>query len=120
MRRQLILLTCLHLAPRVSCDWTGLLGLSFASDDKVEQRQVHCPTGFITGLSVRHGRDHKDDVDTYDFRIRCNKRWGAWSGMSFKALKEEKEFIWALVTWEHSLRTVCVATSPHSSPAPSS
>ena len=93
MRRQLILLTCLHLAPRVSCDWTGLLGLSFASDDKVEQRQVHCPTGFITGLSVRHGRDHKDDVDTYDFRIRCNKRWGAWSGMSFKALKEEKEFI---------------------------
>ena len=81
----------LMVLPLARAQWTGILGLEFDTDgNKVDQRQVHCPFGFITGLSVRHGRDEKDDTDLYDFKLRCGDRWGAWSGMPFKGFKEEK------------------------------
>jgi len=74
-------------------EWTGRLGLKFESDTDIEQRSMHCPKGFITGLTVRHGRDPDDDVDTYDFKLKCgNSHWSAWSGMAFKGFKEEKAF----------------------------
>ena len=72
-------------------EWTGILGLNFESDgNKVDQRAMQCPSGFITGVTVRHGRDDDDDTDMYDFKLRCGDRWSAWSGMPFKSLKEEK------------------------------
>lgn len=72
-------------------EWTGLLGLNFESDVPIEQRAMHCPSGYITGLTVRHGRDSKTDQDLYDFRLKCGgRRWGAWSGMPFSNLLEEK------------------------------
>ena len=77
--------------PLARAEWTGILGLNFESDGgKVDQRAMQCPSGFITGLTVRHGRDEKDDLDMYDFKLRCGDRWGAWSGMPFKSFKEEK------------------------------
>jgi len=88
--RRVILLAAMPLA---RAQWTGILGLNFDTDNnKVEQRAMLCPSGFITGLTVRHGRDEKDDLDMYDFKLRCGDRWGAWSGMPFRAesLKEEK------------------------------
>lgn len=71
-------------------DWTGLMGLTFESDVPVERRAMHCPTGYITGLQVRHGRDSKADTDMYDFKLKCGGRWGPWSGMTFSSFKEEK------------------------------
>jgi hypothetical protein len=72
-------------------EWTGRLGLNFDSDVPIESRAMNCPSGYITGLTVRHGRDSKTDVDTYDFRLKCGgRRWGAWSGMPFTNLLEEK------------------------------
>ncbi len=73
-------------------EWIGRLGLNFESDREVEQRSMHCPNGFITGLHVRHGRDSKADTDLYDFKLKCGSRWGPWSGMTFSHLKEEKQF----------------------------
>lgn len=70
--------------------WTGLLGLQFESDVPVERRAMMCPTGYITGLQVRHGRDAKTDMDMYDFKLKCSGRWGPWSGMTFSSFKEEK------------------------------
>ena len=44
-----------------------------------------------TGLTVKHGRDEKTDQDLYDFRFKCGgRRWGAWAGMPFSNLLEEK------------------------------
>ena len=80
------------VATTARAEWTGLLGLNFESDLPVEQRAMHCPTGFITGLMVRHGRDAKDDTDLYDFKLKCAGRWGAWSGMPFKGHQEEKSY----------------------------
>eukprot|EP00965_Chrysotila_dentata_P224602 6194275-Pleurochrysis_carterae.AAC.3 len=40
----------------VDCAWTGLLGLTFESDEPVEAKSLHCPTGFITGIRIRYGR----------------------------------------------------------------
>lgn len=51
---------------------------------------MSCPTGYITGLQVRHGRDSKADTDMYDFKLKCGGRWGPWSGMTFSSFKEEK------------------------------
>jgi len=51
---------------------------------------MHCPTGYITGIQVRHGRDSKADTDMYDFKLKCGGRWGPWSGMTFASFKEEK------------------------------
>jgi len=52
---------------------------------------MSCPSGYITGLTVRHGRNSKTDQDMYDFRLKCGgRRWGAWSGMPFSNLQEEK------------------------------
>ena len=77
--------------PHTRGEWTGILGLNFESDgNKVDQRAMQCPSGFITGVTVRHGRDDADDTDMYDFKLRCGDRWSAWSGMPFKSLKEEK------------------------------
>ena len=77
--------------PHARGEWTGILGLNFESDgNKVDQRAMQCPSGFITGVSVRHGRDDDDDTDMYDFKLRCGDRWSAWSGMPFKKLKQEK------------------------------
>ena len=77
--------------PHARGEWTGILGLNFESDgNKVDQRAMQCPSGFITGVTVRHGRDDDDDTDMYDFKLRCGDRWSAWSGMPFKSLKEEK------------------------------
>jgi hypothetical protein len=77
--------------PHARGEWTGILGLNFESDgNKVDQRAMQCPSGFITGVSVRHGRDDDDDTDLYDFKLRCGDRWSAWSGMPFKKLKQEK------------------------------
>ena len=83
----------LLLAPVVA-DWTGLLGLPFESDKPVEQRAMHCHSGYITGLQVRRGRNNKDDTDFYDFKLKCSSRWGPWSGMAFEENnhKEEKAF----------------------------
>ena len=68
--------------PHARGEWTGILGLNFESDgNKVDQRAMQCPSGFITGVSVRHGRDDDDDTDMYDFKLRCGDRWSAWSGM---------------------------------------
>ena len=84
-------LTALMALPLARGDWTGILGLNFESDGgKVDQRAMQCPSGFITGLTVRHGRDEKNDLDMYDFKLRCGDRWGAWSGMPFQSFKEEK------------------------------
>ena len=88
-RRQLVVL--LSLVGGAGAEWTGILGLNFESDVPIEQRAMHCPGGFITGLTVRHGRNSKTDVDLYDFRLKCGgRRWGAWSGMPFSNLLEEK------------------------------
>ena len=77
--------------PHARGERTGILGLNFESDgNKVDQRAMQCPSGFITGVSVRHGRDDDDDTDMYDFKLRCGDRWSAWSGMPFKKLKQEK------------------------------
>eukprot|EP00900_Chrysochromulina_parva_P026041 jgi/Chrpa1/8070/Chrysochromulina_OHIO_Genome00000199-RA len=73
-----------------SATWTGLMGLTFESDVPVERRAMHCPSGYITGLQVRHGRDSKADTDMYDFKLKCGGRWGPWSGMTFSSYKEEK------------------------------
>lgn len=80
------------LVAACGADWTGRLGLTFESDKDAEQRTMLCPSGFITGLKVRQGRDEKDDVDTYDFQLQCGRRWTAWSGMTFKGLQQEKSF----------------------------
>eukprot|EP00965_Chrysotila_dentata_P003930 127951-Pleurochrysis_carterae.AAC.1 len=85
-------LLTLVAAAAATAEWTGLLGLKFEYDDEVEQRTMHCPTGFITGVHVRHGRDSAEDLDMYDFKLKCGSRWGAWSGMTFKDFKEEKVF----------------------------
>jgi hypothetical protein len=76
----------------VRAEWTGLLGLSFESDVPVDRRGMHCPTGYITGLTVRHGRDSGADTDFYDFKLKCGGRWGPWSGMPFddSSFREEK------------------------------
>lgn len=66
------------------------MGLTFESDVPVERRAMHCPSGYITGLQVRHGRDSKADTDMYDFKLKCGGRWGPWSGMTFSSYKEEK------------------------------
>ena len=78
------------LARPAGAEWTGLLGLTFESDRPVEQRAMHCPSGYITGLQVRHGRNSKDDTDMYDFKLKCGGRWGPWSGLPFTHFKEEK------------------------------
>lgn len=91
-RRALRLLAVVALLCACMASWTGVLGLGFESDREVEQRTMLCPSGFITGLKVKHGRDPKDDVDTYDFQLQCGRRWTAWSGLMFKGLKEEKSF----------------------------
>ena len=80
------------LFSEAQADWTGTLGLGFSSDRPVEQSTMQCPSGFVTGLKVRQGRDHKDDVDTYDFQLQCGRRWTSWSGLTFKNLKEERSF----------------------------
>ena len=86
--RSAVLLAVLPLARG---QWTGILGLDFETDNnKVDMKAMQCPAGFITGLTVRYGRDEKADLDMYDFKLRCGDRWGAWSGMPFKDLKEEK------------------------------
>ena len=48
-------------AATASADWTGLLGLEFESDVPVERRGMHCPSGYITGMEVKHGRRAKRD-----------------------------------------------------------
>jgi len=88
MRRLVVLLVA---AVGANAEWTGVLGLNFDSDVPIESRAMQCPSGYITGLTVRHGRDSKTDVDLYDFRLKCGgRRWGAWSGMPFSNLLEEK------------------------------
>ena len=88
MRRLIILPALLNVA---HAEWTGILGLNFDSDVPIEQRTMHCPNGYITGLTVKHGRDEKTDQDLYDFRFKCGgRRWGAWAGMPFSNLLEEK------------------------------
>jgi len=86
------LLAAALLLGACEAEWTGILGLSFESDTQVDQRTMLCPSGFITGLKVRQGRDEKDDIDTYDFQLQCGRRWSAWSGMPFKGLRQEKSF----------------------------
>lgn len=78
----------------VLAEWSGILGLPFESDKPVEQRAMHCHSGYITGMQVRRGRNNKDDTDFYDFKLKCGSRWGPWSGMSYEAdsHKEEKSF----------------------------
>ena len=88
--RLLALLGWVQTAAAVEAGWTGLLGLAFESDVPVERRAMMCPTGYITGLQVRHGRDAKTDVDMYDFKLKCGGRWGPYSGMTFSGFKEEK------------------------------
>ena len=58
------------LGARGEGEWTGLLGLNFDSDVPIEQRAMSCPSGYITGLTVRHGRNSKTDQDMYDFRLK--------------------------------------------------
>ena len=88
MRRLIILPALLNVA---HAEWTGILGLNFDSDVPIEQRTMHCPNGYITGLTVKHGRDEKTDQDLYDFRFKCGgRRWGAWAGMPFSNPLEEK------------------------------
>lgn len=84
------LLCAALLASPAAAEWTGLLGLTFESDVPIERKAMYCPTGYITGLQVRHGRDSKADTDMYDFKLKCGGRWGPWSGLTFTGFKEEK------------------------------
>ena len=94
LARHRTLLAACCLVARAAADWTGILGLPFESDKPVEQRAMHCHSGYITGLQVRRGRNSKDDTDFYDFKLKCGSRWGPWSGMAYEAdnHKEEKAF----------------------------
>ncbi|KAL1519412.1 hypothetical protein AB1Y20_022936 [Prymnesium parvum] len=82
------------LVGHAAAEWSGILGLPFKSDKQVEQRAMHCHSGYITGLQVRRGRNSKDDTDFYDFKLKCGSRWGPWSGMAYEEQnhKEEKSF----------------------------
>ena len=54
--RSSLALALVAFAATASADWTGLLGLEFESDVPVERRGMHCPSGYITGMEVKHGR----------------------------------------------------------------
>ena len=83
-----VLVCCSALAARGA--WTGLLGLTFESNAPVEAKSLHCPAGFITGIRVRYGRTRQEDRDLYDFKLKCQNRWTAWSGLWFKSELEDK------------------------------
>jgi len=82
-----LLMVCAHAG------WTGILGLTFESDQPVEAKSLHCPTGFISGIRIKYGRTKQEDRDLYDFKLKCSNRWTSWSGLHFKSEVEDK-------TWE--------------------
>lgn len=88
-----LLCSLLLLRPSTS-EWTGPLGLYFESTVPIETKQMHCPAGFVTGVTASYGRSKKGDRDTYDFQLKCGDRWGLWFGLQTFGVKvrTEKQF----------------------------
>lgn len=48
-----------------------------------ETRAIGCPCGALDGLKVKYGRSNRNDLDTYDVKLRCARTWGKWAGLKF-------------------------------------
>ena len=71
---------CLVAVAQGHAAWTGVLGLSFDSNQPVEAKSLHCPSGFITGIRVRYGRTKSVPCRRHGLQdqMRCTHKGLGW------------------------------------------
>ena len=81
--------------PRCGSQWMGWLGMTMpeagAADHSQEEAAI-CPGMVsVTGVQVMRGRIDWRDQDTYNFKLRCGKRWADMPlGLAFDGLRETR------------------------------
>lgn len=67
------------------CELHGLKLTPTCTWSRAEVRAIGCPCGAFDGLEVRYGRTDEGDLDLYGFKLSCQRRWGSWAKLLFKA-----------------------------------